>query len=124
MIALALVIGANVWRLAREFRAQIPGSRLTLKLIATFALLSLIPLAVVYLFAIQFLSKSVDSWFDVRIDRALDDAKLLSQSSWRPSTRTCCGRSASRRASSPRPAATCRSSACSTSSAKPATTRR
>jgi len=81
VIALALVIGANVWRLAREFRAQILGSRLTLKLIATFALLSLIPLAVVYLFAIQFLSKSVDSWFDVRIDRALDDAKLLSQSS-------------------------------------------
>lgn len=81
VIVLTALISANIWRLMRQFRAQILGSRLTLKLIATFALLSLIPLAVVYYFAIQFLSKSIDSWFDVRIDRALEDAKLLSQNS-------------------------------------------
>ncbi len=81
VIVLSALIAANIWRLMRQFRAQILGSRITLKLIATFTLLSLIPLAVVYYFAIQFLSKSIDSWFDVRIDRALEDAKLLSQNS-------------------------------------------
>jgi nitrogen fixation/metabolism regulation signal transduction histidine kinase len=81
ILILTLLISANIWRLMRQFRAQILGSRLTLRLIATFSLLSLIPLAVVYYFSIQFLSESIDSWFDVRIDRALEDAKLLSQSS-------------------------------------------
>jgi nitrogen fixation/metabolism regulation signal transduction histidine kinase len=81
VLILTILISANIWRLMRQFRAQILGSRLTLRLIVTFSLLSLIPLAVVYYFSIQFLSKSIDSWFDVRIDRALEDAKLLSQSS-------------------------------------------
>lgn len=78
---LTVLVVANIWRLMRQFRARILGSRLTLRLIATFSLLSLLPLGVVYYFAIQFLSKSIDSWFDVQIDRALDDAKLLSQNS-------------------------------------------
>ncbi|GJL80738.1 MAG: two-component sensor histidine kinase [marine bacterium B5-7] len=81
VILLTAIIGANIWRLMRQFRAQILGSRLTLRLIATFSILSLLPIAVVYYFAIQFLSRGIDSWFDVRIDRALEDAKLLSQNS-------------------------------------------
>jgi len=80
-ILLTVLIAANLWRLMRQFRARILGSRLTLRLVGVFALLSLLPLAVVYYFAIQFLSRSVDSWFDVRIERALDDAMLLGQNS-------------------------------------------
>ncbi len=81
VVLLTVLIAANIWRLMRQFRAQILGSRLTLRLIATFALVSLLPLGVVYYFAIQFLGKSIDSWFDVRIERALDDAMLLGQNS-------------------------------------------
>ena len=34
----------------------------------------------VYYFSVQFLSRSIDSWFDVRIEKALDDALLLGRS--------------------------------------------
>ena len=81
VVVLVALIAANVWSLARQFRSRVLGSRLTVRLIAIFALLSLLPLGVVYYFAIQFLDKSVDSWFDVRIERALDDAMLLGQNS-------------------------------------------
>ena len=35
------------------------------------------PLLMVYFFAVQFLNKGIDSWFDVRVEQAIDDAVLL-----------------------------------------------
>ena len=77
---LALLIFFQVRRLVSAFRARALGSRLTLRFIATFAILALVPLAMVYYFSVQFLSRSIDSWFDVRIEKALDDALLLGRS--------------------------------------------
>mgnify|MGYP001438652217 CR=1 FL=1 len=78
---LALMNAFQIWRLIGQFRAKVLGSRLTLRFVGTFAVLSLIPLAVVYYFAVQFLSRGIDSWFDVQIEQALDDALLLGRSS-------------------------------------------
>ena len=77
IIALAALIAVNLVRLYRQLRAQVLGSKLTLRLVGMFVLLVAVPLAVVYYFSVQFLSKGVDSWFDVKIDRAVDDALLL-----------------------------------------------
>ena len=77
---LALLTFIQVRRLFSAFRARTLGSRLTLRFIATFAVLTLVPLAMVYYFSVQFLSRSIDSWFDVRIEKALDDAMLLGRS--------------------------------------------
>ena len=77
---LALLTFFQVRKLVSAFRARALGSRLTLRFIATFAILALIPLAMVYYFSVQFLSRSIDSWFDVRIEKALDDALLLGRS--------------------------------------------
>ena len=77
---LALLTFFQVRRLFRAFRTRTLGSRLTLRFIATFAVLTLVPLAMVYYFSVQFLSRSIDSWFDVRIEKALDDALLLGRS--------------------------------------------
>ncbi len=74
---LAMLITANIWHLYRQFRRQTLGSRLTMRLLGMFVLLAGIPLAVVYYFSIQFLSKGVDSWFDVRVEQAIGDALLL-----------------------------------------------
>ena len=76
----ALLTFIQVRRLFSAFRARTLGSRLTLRFIATFAVLTLVPLAMVYYFSVQFLSRSIDSWFDVRIEKALDDALLLGRS--------------------------------------------
>ncbi len=77
IVLLAGLVTVNVWHLYRQFRAQALGSRLTMRLLGMFVLLAGIPLAVVYYFSVQFLSKGVDSWFDVRVEQAIGDALLL-----------------------------------------------
>lgn len=77
ILALGILIAINLLRLYRQLRAKVLGSRLTLRMVAMFVLLVLAPLTVVYHFSVQFLSKGVDSWFDVKIDQAVDDALLL-----------------------------------------------
>ena len=81
VVVLTLLTVFNVWRLIRQFRARVLGSRLTLRFVAAFSILTLVPLVVVYFFAVNFLNRGIDSWFDVRIEQALDDALLLGHSS-------------------------------------------
>ena len=81
ILLLSALITANLWRLVRQFRAGVLGYRLTVRLLVVFALLAVLPLSVVYYFSVQFLSKGIDSWFDVRIEQALDDALLLGRAS-------------------------------------------
>lgn len=75
-ILLALVV-ANMWSLRSQWKRQVLGSRLTVKMIGMFVLLVVFPLSAVYYVSTQFLSKGIDSWFDVRVDKAVDDALLL-----------------------------------------------
>lgn len=74
MLALATLIAANLYRAVRQARHQEPGARLTLHLVLLFILIALVPVSVVYFFSIRFLDQGIDSWFDVRIERALGDA--------------------------------------------------
>ena len=74
------LIGANLYRLLRQFRAGVAGSRLTARLVLMFTLLAVVPVSVVYAFSLQFLQRGIDSWFDVRIESALTDALELSRS--------------------------------------------
>lgn len=79
--ALILLIGLSLARLVRQYRARVLGSRLTLRLLLMFTALSVLPVAVVFLFSIQTLNRGIDSWFDVRIEQALDDALALGRAS-------------------------------------------
>jgi len=47
------------------------GSRLLLKLAAVFALVGLLPGLLIYTVSYQFVSRSIESWFDVRVESAL-----------------------------------------------------
>ena len=75
--SLAVLTLFQIRKLVGSIRARALGSRLTMRFVATFAVLAVIPLAMVYYFAVQYLSRSIDSWFDVQIEQALDDAFLL-----------------------------------------------
>ncbi len=48
------------------------GSRLAVRLVLLFALVAVVPGALLYGVSVQFLGKSIESWFDVRVDRALE----------------------------------------------------
>ena len=69
---LLAVIGWIILRLYLRFRQGRFGSRLLLKLAAIFALVGLLPGLMVYGVSYQFVSRSIESWFDVKVEGALD----------------------------------------------------
>jgi nitrogen fixation/metabolism regulation signal transduction histidine kinase len=69
---LLLVIGWIVVRLASRLRRGRFGSRLLVKLAAIFALVGFLPGVVIYVVSYQFVSRSIESWFDVKVEGALD----------------------------------------------------
>ncbi len=81
LILLVGLIGVNVVRLVRQYRRAATGSKLTAKLVAIFVAMALIPVSIVFYFSLGFLQRGIDSWFDVRVERAMDDALELGRSS-------------------------------------------
>ncbi|MBK8753360.1 MAG: HAMP domain-containing protein [Candidatus Competibacteraceae bacterium] len=77
--ALAVLIFYNLVSLISLYRRKVPGARLTLRLAGIFALLAIIPVALVYGFSLHFLQRGIDSWFNVEVDRGLDNALELSR---------------------------------------------
>lgn len=71
-LGLLALIGFQVHALWREHRSAVFGSRLKLRLMLAFAFMALVPGALVYALSVKFVSRSIDSWFDVRIDSALE----------------------------------------------------
>ncbi len=75
------LVGVNLYSLARQLKKKEAGSRLTTRMLSLFVLQALAPAVIVFYFSMQFLHQSIDSWFNVEIDRAMDDALELSQAS-------------------------------------------
>lgn len=80
-VVLFLLVAANIVALTRRLKRREAGSRLTTRMLSLFVLQALAPAAIVFYFSLQFLHKGIDSWFNVEIDRAMDDALELSQAS-------------------------------------------
>jgi nitrogen fixation/metabolism regulation signal transduction histidine kinase len=79
LLTMAVLIGWNLVRLLRQVAQRRPGARLTVRMVAVFVVLAVTPVLVVYYFSLQFLHRGIDSWFDVRVERAMDDALELSR---------------------------------------------
>ena len=74
----ALVIYQLV-ALARRYRARVFGTRLTWRLFLRFAALAVLPGLIVYAVSVQFITRSIESWFDVKVDAALEGGMNLGQ---------------------------------------------
>jgi len=74
---LLLVIGVAVLRLAVRVRRRKFGSRLLIKLAGIFAVVGLLPGLVIYTVSYQFVSRSIEAWFDVKVAGALDAGLAL-----------------------------------------------
>ncbi len=75
VIVATLLMGVIVWmsvRLLMRLRQGKFGSRLLLKIAATFALVGFMPGLLIYSVSYQFVSRSIESWFDVKVEGALD----------------------------------------------------
>ena len=77
VLFLMVIVGFLLWRFRRRLKSGVFGSRLALRLMLIFSLMAILPGALVYAVSVQFLEKSIESWFDVRVDRALESGLSL-----------------------------------------------
>lgn len=80
LAALGVLLGAiaaQALALYRQWRRRVPGARLALRWTLALVLLAVPPVLMVYGFALRFLTGSIDAWFNVRVEAALDDALEL-----------------------------------------------
>jgi two-component system nitrogen regulation sensor histidine kinase NtrY len=79
IIFLLFLIIRNVVKLIFERRHGVIGSKLRTKLVAAFVGLSLFPTAILFIVAINFLSYSIDNWFNLKIGEALERTIEIAQ---------------------------------------------
>ncbi|MFB0935923.1 MAG: ATP-binding protein [Propionivibrio sp.] len=82
VVALALFV-LIVWQvrlLWQEHRAKVFGSRLKLRLMLIFGLMAVLPGVLIYAVSVQFVTKSIETWFDVRVEKALESGINLGRS--------------------------------------------
>jgi nitrogen fixation/metabolism regulation signal transduction histidine kinase len=71
-VALLAPIIVQLRRLKREYRQRVFGSRLKYRLVVMLVAMAVVPGALIYGVSMLFAVKSIDSWFDVRVDSALE----------------------------------------------------
>ncbi|MDR3387892.1 MAG: ATP-binding protein [Rudaea sp.] len=74
LVVLIVFILQRLLRLRGELRQRIPGARLTRRVLLMLILLAVPPVVVVYGFSLNFLNATIDTWFNVGMEHALDDA--------------------------------------------------
>ncbi|MBS0556547.1 MAG: HAMP domain-containing protein [Proteobacteria bacterium] len=74
LVVLVAIIVQRLLRLRRELREHAPGAGLNRRVLAMLIVLALPPVFVVYGFALNFLDATIDTWFNVRMEHAMDDA--------------------------------------------------
>lgn len=81
LLTLGALIAGNFITLLKQVRHRRAGARLTVRMVSVFVFLALTPILIVYYFSLQFLHRGIDSWFDVKIENALNDSLELSRTS-------------------------------------------
>jgi PAS domain S-box-containing protein len=74
------MVGYQLWRLRNKLKNRVFGAKLTLRLVLFFTLIGVLPGILIYAVSVQFLDKSIESWFDVRVEKALEGGLNLGRS--------------------------------------------
>ncbi len=73
------LLGWRLWWLQKRIRRGVFGAKLTLRLLGMFGVVAMLPGLVVYGASVFFLNRSIETWFDVRVDNALTAGVNLGQ---------------------------------------------
>ncbi|MEP6940152.1 MAG: ATP-binding protein [Rudaea sp.] len=71
---LVIIIIMRLVSLTRELQQRMPGARLTRRMLLMLIALAVPPVLVVYGFSLFFLNATIDTWFNVRLEKGLNDA--------------------------------------------------
>jgi nitrogen fixation/metabolism regulation signal transduction histidine kinase len=76
MLVVVSYLLVNLWQ---RYRAKQFGTQLMARLTLMFALMAIVPGTLVYTVSVQFLSRSIESWFNVRVDASLESGLTLAR---------------------------------------------
>ncbi len=76
-VVLLLLVLELMRRLVQRYRRGLFGTRLMARMAISFALMTVVPVLLIYLVAIAFVGRSIESWFDVPLERALESGLTL-----------------------------------------------
>ncbi|MET0266712.1 MAG: PAS domain-containing sensor histidine kinase, partial [Duganella sp.] len=77
--ALLLLVAVSLFRLYSRYKNGKFGSKLMTRLVLLFAAIGVLPGMVIFLVSVQFVSHSIDSWFNVSVEEALESGINLSR---------------------------------------------
>jgi PAS domain S-box-containing protein len=80
-LGLCVLVGYQLWQLRVKIKKQVFGAKLMLRLTIFFSLIAILPGLLVYAVSVQFLGKSIESWFDIRVEQALEGGLNLGRNS-------------------------------------------
>jgi two-component system nitrogen regulation sensor histidine kinase NtrY len=79
LLLMVFLVLRNLVELVFDKRRKILGTKLRTKLVISFVSLSLIPTTLLFFIALQFVSTSMDYWFNINVDQSLEQSLNLAQ---------------------------------------------
>jgi two-component system nitrogen regulation sensor histidine kinase NtrY len=83
LILLIFLVFRNLVKLLYERRRRVMGSKLRTKLVIAFVALTLLPTIILFFFSINFITNSIEFWFNVPVEQALDNSLNVGQQLYR-----------------------------------------
>ncbi len=80
-LALAALVAYQLWQLRQKLKNKVFGAKLMLRLTIFFSLIAILPGLLVYGISVQFIGKSIETWFDIRVESALEGGLNLGRNS-------------------------------------------
>lgn len=74
LILLIFLVFRNLFKLLYDRKKKAMGAKLRTKLVVAFGTLTLLPTIILFLFSISFITTSIEFWFNVPIERALENS--------------------------------------------------
>lgn len=80
-LSLTVLVVYQIWQLIAKLRRGVFGAKLTMRLATFLCAIAILPGVLVYVISVEFLSKSIESWFDIRVENALEGGLNLGRNS-------------------------------------------
>ncbi len=74
LLLLVFLVFRNLVKLLYDRRRKVMGSKLRTRLVISFIVVTLIPTTVLFFFSINFITSSIEFWFNVPVEKALDNS--------------------------------------------------
>ena len=83
LILLIFLVFRNLVKLLYERKRRVMGAKLRTRLVVAFIALTLLPTIVLFFFSISFITTSIDFWFNVPVESALENSLTVGRSIYR-----------------------------------------